>query len=218
MLTVSAALAAPAAQVQAELDAPEGWVLHSEREDLGIVVYSKPIPSLGVTGFMGVKTLAAGVDSDALLDLITDVGRHAEINSALADSTVLERDGDASVYFQVLAAPPLLPVSPRYWISSADATRDIGGQEGHHKRVWNSLPEDALPEVRAEILDRFPRAVPLTATHGSWEMIPSGDGTTLIYRSVGDPGGAVPAGVISLLSGRTLPDTMVVFEQAAREN
>lgn len=216
MVLIPLASAGDPAAVQAELDAEEGWTLHAQHSESGITVYSKPIVAAGVLGFKGIKTLAPGVTSDALLTLITDVGKHDDFNDALEDSVVFHQEGETTEYYQVLKPPPLVPVSARFWLSRGEALRDIDGVEGHHKRIWNSLSPDARPEVRAELSERYPKAMELVSTHGSWEMIPAGDGTTtLVYRSVGDPGGAVPPAMVALMSGRLLPSTMVSFESAA---
>jgi hypothetical protein len=120
-------------------------------------------------------------------------------------------------YYQVMKSPPLLPIAPRYWLNTAVMERDIGGEKGHNRRRWSSLPNDRHPDVHARIQAKHHGAVPLAYTMGVWELDPEADGTTTVrYCSVSDPGGRIPDNLYQGLSGRTLPETIERFEDAAR--
>jgi hypothetical protein len=197
------------------LAAPGGWTVHAPADARGVRVSKKALPSLGAVAWMGEKALDLRVDPDHLMDLIGDVAAHARLSDELAASVVLSGSGPAAEYYQVLKVPPLLPVAPRYWISTATEARDLGGMPGHHRRAWSSMPPGARPAVEAQIRAQFPGAVPLGFTHGTWEVWPAEGALQVRYRTVSDPGGAVPDALAAALAGRALPATILRFERAA---
>lgn len=209
------AIAAPgAAKIQAVLHDDAGWN-HDGNKD-GVTIYTKPMPGSELSAWKGVRI--ASVDAGVLWTLICDVGNHDQVSDMLHETRVLARTGDRTDYYQVSKSPRFVPVSERYWVNYARVSLDMGGTPGHHRRTWNSI-EDTAPyaSVIDGILTRYPDAIRLAATHGSWEIRPLPDGKVEItYRTFSDPGGAVPSSVMDYLSGRSLPNNILQFEEAAK--
>jgi hypothetical protein len=199
----------------AALADPSGWTLHAAADARGVSVWKKTLPALGAVAWQGEKILDPGADPGRMMDRIADVAGHARMSDELAASVLISRGPGVAEYYQVIKAPALLPVSPRFWINAATDERALGGRPDHHRRAWSSLPLGSRPSVEAEILARFPGAVPLGFTHGSWETWPTEAGTRVRYRMVSDPGGSLPDGLASALAGRALPATILRFERAA---
>lgn len=198
------------------LNDDSGWTLHQAEGSNGVAVYAKPVPSLQMTAFKGVKRLAADVDPAHLFDLIVDIAGQKRFSSMLVESRVLASQPDSLAYFQVIRPPSLVPGSHRFWINSSAVDRAVGGERGHFKRSWSVMPATTMGEVRQDILGRYPDAVEVVISHGSWELDPQPDGSVLyIYRTVSHPGGGVPDGLARMLAGRTLPGNMLDFERAA---
>lgn len=209
-----AAARPPAATVQAELDDPAGWTFHREKD--GVKVYGKPIPSMARQGWMGVLKLPADLDPTRLFTVICDIENHENLSDSLEDSKVVRRVNGVVEYFQVMKPPALVPVSPRYWVSRSREQANLDGEAGHYKRAWDSAGPGELADIRAEVNERFPKAIEVV-TSGSWELDPQSDGSVdLVYRTVADPGGNLPESLADNLSGRTLPDNIHRFVKAAR--
>ncbi len=214
-LFLSTALAIPASsRIQEVLQEEAGWSYDGLKE--GVSVYTKDVPGSELSAWKGVRVVQ--VDLDVLWSLICDVGNHDQVSDMLHETVVLARQGDRVDYYQVSRSPRFVPISERYWVNFAVIAEDIGGVKGHHTRTWDSL-EDTTPytQVIEGILTRYPDAIRLAATHGSWELRPRPGGEVeIIYRTFSDPGGSVPGGVMDYLSGRSLPNNILQFEEAAR--
>lgn len=213
MLTVVPAVqAADTADIHKVLLTESGWNHVSTDDDDGLQVYKKHMASLGVDAFMGKKILDPAVNDDTLFQLITDVDNHESFSSNLHESTGLG-GGD---YYQVVKAPKMLPVSERYWFNHASSTRDVGGVSGHLRRTWNTIDSSSYATELGHVTSTYTDAIEIAFTYGMWEIVPNDSGpSTLLYRTVSNPGGDIPAWVMSSLTGRTLPDNMRTFEKAA---
>ncbi len=213
-LIVSIAAAAPSAtQIQAVLHDDAGWQ-HDGVKD-GVTVYTKPMPGSELSAWKGVRV--ARVDAGVLWGLICDVGNHDQVSDMLHETRVLAHEGARMDYYQVSKSPRFVPVSERYWVNYAEVTEGLGGQPGHNRRTWNSVVDTSpYTGVIDGILARYPDAIRLAATHGSWTVRPLPDGQVEItYRTFSDPGGSVPSTVMDYLSGRSLPNNILQFEEAA---
>lgn len=203
--------------VHRALDEERGWRLHKEADERGVTIYAKEIGSLGLTAFKGVKVLDPAVDPAHMFEVVTDIEGQTRFAPLLLESRVVQQTGDSLAYYQVIEPPRMVPGSERYWITTGSIERAYRGRPGHYRRTWSTAPDGALPEVHADLAARYPKGVEVEISHGSWELEPQDDGTTLYtYRTVSHPGGAVPAGVARMLSSRTLPENMLNFEAAAR--
>ncbi len=204
--------AADAADIHKVLLKDSGWSHVSTDDDDGLQVYKKHISSLGVDAFMGKKVLDPAVNDDTLFKLISDVDNHETFSTTLHESKELG-SGD---YYQVVKAPKMLPVSERYWFNHAASYRDVGGVSGHLRRTWHTIDSSAYGTALGHVTSTYPEAIEIAFTYGMWEIIPNDSGpSSLLYRTVSNPGGDIPSWVMSSLTGRTLPDNMRTFEKAA---
>jgi hypothetical protein len=204
-----------ATAVHAAMDAEAGWTRVQERD--GVTVYRKSIPGLDIDAFKGIKTLDPDVDPALMFRLICDVSAHVKYSPALAETGLIQESATGMTYYQVMKSPPLLPVAPRYWVNTAAMEYDVDGEAGRNRRRWSSLPLDQLPEIHARIKEKHEGAVLVAFTHGVWDLDPEPDGTTTVrYYQVSHPGGRIPDSLAAGLSGRTLPNTIERFEDAAR--
>jgi hypothetical protein len=215
-LLLSPALAGPtcdhAGTVQAALDDPAGWEQLDETR--GVVVSRKVVAELGLTAFKGEVVLPADTDTDRVFELLCDPTSHMSVSDNLAASEVLGADGAVLQFYQVLKKSPM--VDQRFWMVHSVIQSDIGGVEGHNKRTWDALAPSLYPTQRAAVSQHFEDATEVTENHGSWELRPRGDGSTLfIYRTVSDPGGAIPDSLFRAVTSRTLPSNMLSFVEAA---
>lgn len=212
LLVAPAVQAANAADIHKELLSDSGWSHVSTDDTDGLQVYKKHIASLGADAFMGKKILDPSVDDDTLFKLISDVENHETFSSTLHESTVLG-GGD---YYQVVKAPKMLPVSERYWFNHAASYRDVGGVSGHLRRTWSTIDSSTYATELGHVTSTYTDAIEIAFTYGMWEIVPNDSGpSTLLYRTVSNPGGDIPSWVMSSLTGRTLPDNMRTFESAA---
>ncbi len=205
------------AAVHRLLDDDRGWTLHKKPDSDGISVFSKAIPSLGLTAFKGVKVLDPAVDPAHMFEIVSNIDGHKRFSPLLVESRVVQQADDSIAYYQVIDPPKLVPGSQRYWINTSRIHRDFGGEPGHFRRAWSTAPAGALVELHTDLAARYPKAIEIEISHGSWELDPQDDGSVLyIYRTVSHPGGSVPTRVAELLSSKTLPDNMLNFENAAK--
>jgi hypothetical protein len=214
-LVLSAATAAPTgAQIQAVLTDEAGWSADGNRD--GVAIFTKPVPGSEIAAWKGVRV--TDVDPMVIWALICDVDNHDRVSDMLHETKVLARKGSRIEYYQVSKSPRFLPVSERYWINYAEMSVNIGGVPGHNLRTWNSVEDvGSYSELISGITTRYPDAIRLVATHGSWEIKPlANGGTEITYRTYSDPGGSVPISFLDYVSGKTLPDNILRFEEAAR--
>lgn len=208
--------AADAADVHKVLLSTSGWTHVSTSDDDGLKVYKKQIASLGAEAFMGEKVLDPGVDDEILFNLIADVANHERVTTNLHESESLSKTSAGEDYYQVAKAPKMLPVSERYWFNRAKNTIDVGGKKGHLRRSWQTIDASAYPTELDHVTSTWPDAIRIPFTYGMWEVVPNDSGpSSLVYRTVSDPGGDIPGWVLSSLTSRTLPDNMRTFEKAA---
>jgi len=217
VLLVASALAADPVAIHAVLDDPSGWSLHAAENDDGVTVYTKHINDLGLAAFKGVLTLPSGVSADDVYALVSDIENHDRHSPHLHESTLIEQEGNQDWFYEVSKSPAPL-IAERYWFNTTVVEKDIGGVDGHHKRAWSSFDaKTKYPDVLKAVEGKYPDAVYVDVTYGAWEWIPQPDGTTvMIYQVVSHPGGNVPGGLYSQISGKTLPDNMMTFVNAAK--
>jgi hypothetical protein len=206
---------APAAVLKILHD-PAGWVVHERSAREGVVVYKKDIAGFRTPAFRGEKTVA--VASDLLFALLVDVGQHVGMSERvpLVLSWVLRTEGDTVDFFQLVDTPVWTMARDRCWFNRAEIKWNVGGEDGRHLLEWRNLEPSQFPETWEKVLALYPGALPIPVNLGSWEVLPLGPNSSrLIYRVVTDPGGRVPANIQEFVTGRTLPDNLLQFEEAA---
>ena len=203
------ALAADREAVHAELADPGGWEVLADED--GVEVARKPIGALSATAWQGTMILADDADPDRMLAIIADVGNHEAFSKSLSESTVLAVEGSLTTYVQVMSAPF---IADRAWISQGEIVQDASGQR---MRRWSSAPMDSYADARAAAEERHGDLVWLPYTYGQWQFTPLGDGRTQVaYRTVADPGGAIPGPLFEAVTRRSLPENLRAFEDRAR--
>ena len=214
----SFALAGPpsGASVQKALDAESGWDVVKLDARGGVDVYKKEVSGAAMPGFKGVKWV--DVDSDVLFEAINDFDRHNGMSDdiPLVKSRVLKRSGNTLHVFAYLDVPGWTLANDRFWFVEATMNYNVGGVEGHHKQTWKKLDESLYPEAVKEAMAMSEKAVLVELNHGSWEVVPEGDKTKLIYRVLSSPGGKIPSGAQEMATGKTLPDNLLQFEAEAK--
>jgi len=208
----------PVAEVLESLHDPSGWTEHRRGAREGVDVYKKDIAGFGVPAFRGEKVVA--VSSDLLFDMLVDFNTHAGMSERvlLTISEVLKTQGNTVEFFQLVDTPAWTMARDRCWFNRAVLNRNYAGEQGRHRQTWETLSPEHYPEYWKGVLERYPRALHLPVSMGSWEVVPLGPKSTLlIYRVIIDPGGHVPNGLQEFITGKTLPDNLLQFEAAALE-
>ena len=216
MSSVALASSLTTASVQKALDSDSGWDVVKLDARGGVDVYKKVISGADMPGFKGVKWVE--VDSDVLFEAINDFDDHDGMSDdiPLVKSRVLKRSGNKLHVFAYLDVPGWTLANDRFWFVEATINYNIGGVEGHHKQTWRKLDESLYPEAVEEARAMSEKAVLVELNHGSWEVVPEGNKTKLIYRVLSSPGGKIPSGAQELATGKTLPDNLLQFEAEAK--
>jgi len=181
-------------------------------------VYKKDVAGFRVPAFRGEKVVS--VSSDLLFDMLVDFNSHAGMSERvpLVISEVLKTQGDMVEFFQLVDTPAWTMARDRCWFNRALIRRNYSGEQGRHRQTWETLSPEHYPDYWKGVLERYPRALHLPVSMGSWEVIPLGPNSTrLIYRIITDPGGRIPDGLQEFVTGKTLPDNLLLFEEAALE-
>lgn len=200
----------PASTIQAALDSDSGWTFVTKSQ--GVDVYSKSVPGLDVPALKGVKEVS--VDATKLFNVIADIPGQTKVNDMLRESAVIKGDDAGFYFYQVLDSP--FPASDRYWVLKGVNLRDIGGVKGHHKQTWELVPTTSFTKVHTAVVDKYD-AVLTPLNYGSWEVEPLGaNKARLTYRVVSNPGGNIPDGAFAWGSEKSLPNNLLVFENAAK--
>ncbi|MCB9742860.1 MAG: hypothetical protein H6741_05110 [Alphaproteobacteria bacterium] len=211
LLSAVALATPPAAEIQAGLDSDAGWTQVTVSQ--GVTVYKKDLPGVEVPALKGVKEV--DVNSDTLFDVIADINGQPKVNDMLRESAIIKEEGPTIWFYQVLDSP--FPASDRYWVLKGQNLRDIGGVDGHHKQTWELLPETSFAKVHTAVKDKYD-AVLTPLNYGSWEVEPLGPNKSrLTYRVVSNPGGNIPDGAFAWGSEKSLPNNLLVFENAAKK-
>ena len=207
---------AKAQRVLDSLHEPSGWSAHRRSAREGVDVFKKDLAGFDILAFRGEKVVAAS--SDVLFDLLVDFRAHVGMSERvpLALSDVLKQQGNVVEFFQLVDTPGWTMARDRGWFNRAIISRNYSGVQGHHRQTWMTLSPEHYPEHWQKVLERYPRVLHLPFSYGSWEVIPLGPSSTrLIYRVITHPGGRVPKGLQEFVTGKTLPDNLLQFEEAA---
>lgn len=198
-------VSAQATALHRVLSDDQGWEL--VRETDGVTISRKSVGTTEMVAWKGEKVFPPGTDGEKVFALLRDTARHTEISPGLIASTIVQQEGDGALYFQVIDAP--VPISDRYWIARSRTERDVGGRPGHLRRSWSTVGPTHATDLRATLQARYPAAVEVPETHGRWDLIPlENGGLRVVYRSLVDPGGAVPQGLANRMAGRSVADNI----------
>lgn len=193
-----------------------GWTVVDPAAGGTVTLRKKLLSTVGRTAWQGERDLDPRLSGAAFYRVLADVEGHQRFVPGLAASVVFEQAGDHAAFYQVLKAPAYTPVADRFWVSEARGWREMAGDPRRFRRAWSSQPAPAHAAARAEVLARFPGAVEVGFTHGTWEVsgAPNG-GLHVIFSVVSDPGGALPKGMAGAVAGHNIPETIRTMEQEA---
>lgn len=222
-LAAAAALPRPAwalsarlnTQVLGELGAG-GWTLVDAAAGGTVTLRRKTLASVGRVAWQGERDLDPRLGGADFYAVLADIEGHRRFVPGLAASVVFEQEGDHAAFYQVLQAPDFTPVADRFWVSEARGYRAIGGDPRRFRRAWSSQPAPAHAAARQQVLERFPDAVEVGFTHGTWELSGAANGGLhVVFSVVSDPGGALPKGMASTIAGHNIPETIRTMEKEA---
>lgn len=167
--------------VDAARAAEVSWRL--DREQDGIVVYTRPVEGSGIREFKGSALVAASVDS--IRALLRDADRFKDWFPNTIESRLLDRDGNVAYQYSVLDLP--WPVSDRDNIFRSQTETDPATG-----RI--SIQVSAAPDYRPE----QPERVRVRHALGQWLLEPVAPRKTQVTFTMHlEPGGGVPQWLIN---------------------
>jgi len=170
-----------------------GWYPVSERG--GLRLYNRAVPGAAVPAAL--VTVRIEVPPARLFSVITDYDRFAEFVPYVVRSRVVHREDGLRRVSQHMRFPG--PLADRHYdIESRDSYTSF--PQEHWRVEWHLVPERDLPASGEA-------GITPTAFTGYWELAPvtGGAATEAIYSLHFDPGGALPAWLVTFAMNRYLP-------------
>lgn len=170
-----------------------GWQVVSERD--GLRLYNRAVPGANVPAALA--RVRIEVPPARLFAVITDYDRFAEFVPYVTRSQVVRREAGLRRVSQHLRFPG--PVADRHYV--IESRDSVTSSPPERWRVeWRLVPETALPEPGE-------KGIAPAAFTGYWELTPiaGGAATNAIYSLHFDPGGALPAWLVTFAMNRYLP-------------
>jgi ribosome-associated toxin RatA of RatAB toxin-antitoxin module len=170
-----------------------GWQAVSERN--GLRLYNRAVPGAAVPAALA--RVRIEVPPARLFAVITDYDRFAEFVPYVVHSRVVRRDAGRRLVSQHLRFPG--PVADRHYvIESRDTVTPLPPERWRVE--WRLAPEKDFPALEE-------KGITPAAFTGYWELTPAAGGaaTDAIYALHFDPGGALPAWLVTFAMNRYLP-------------
>jgi hypothetical protein len=107
--------------------------------------------------------------------------------------------------------------SDRWWVVEQSHNEALARSSGGQVRElgWRSVP-DGESLLNDGAREWAARGVQIATTAGAWLLVDLGDGTTLVeYSAYSDPGGIVPAGVLSRFAAGSVVSTIDAMRRLA---
>ena len=170
-----------------------GWLAVSERG--GLRLYNRAVPGAALPAALARVHIA--VPPARLFAVITDYDHFAEFVPYVVRSRVVHREGGLRRVSQQLHFPG--PVADRHYVIESRDTITSSPQQ-RWRVEWRLIPESDFPEPGEKGI------TPIVFT-GYWELTPvfGGAATDAIYSLHFDPGGALPAWLVTFAMNRYLP-------------
>lgn len=180
-----------------------GWQAVSEHN--GLRLYTRAVPGAAVPAVL--VRVRIEVPPARLFAVITDYDRFAEFVPYVAHSRVAYRDGGLRRVSQHLRFPG--PVAERHYVIESQDKVTPSPRE-RWRVEWRLVAESGSPASGKT-------AVTPNAFTGYWELTPvaGGTATDAIYSLYFDPGGALPAWLVTLAMHRYLPKVIVAVRARA---
>lgn len=181
-----------------------GWQAVSEQN--GLRLYTRAVPGSAVPAVL--TRVRIEVPPARLFAVITDYDRFAEFVPYVAHSRVVYRDGGLRRVSQHLRFPG--PVAERHYVIESKDNVTPSPQE-RWRVEWRLIAESDLPASGKT-------GIRPNAFTGYWELTPAAGGTATdaIYSLYFDPGGALPAWLVTLAMNRYLPKVIEAVRARAR--
>ena len=179
------------------------------------VTESKPVTGLEfVDGVAAGQAWGVGILKAPMEDVwasLYDIEAHPRTMGNVAESHILEREGDRRVVFQRIGLPV---VSDRCLVVSQTVNTAIHEASGGALREVSAVLADRpLPDHIAPLAEG---AVSVELSRSGWLLMDLGDGRTLVeYWVWADPGGRLPAGPVSRFAPGAIRNLMGKLESAA---
>lgn len=173
-----------------------GWYPVSERG--GLRLYNRAVPGAAVPAALA--RVRIEVPPARLFSVITNYDRFAEFIPYVARSQVVYREDGLRRVSQHLHFPG--PLADRHYV--IESRDSIASSPRERWRVeWRLVPEKDLPAPNET-------GITPVAFTGYWELTPSAGGTATdaIYSLHFDPGGALPAWLVTFAMNRYLPQVI----------
>ena len=170
-----------------------GWHAVSERD--GLRLYNRAVPGAAVPAALA--RVRIEVPPARLFAVITDYDRFAEFVPYVTRSRVVRREAGRRRVSQHLRFPG--PVADRHYVIDSRDTVTPSPQD-RWRVEWRLVPEKDLAASGETGI------IPAAFT-GYWELTPvaGGTATDAIYSLHFDPGGALPAWLVTFAMNRYLP-------------
>lgn len=195
LLGTGAAVAEPTglADLDESLILKDGWLPVSERD--GLRLYNRSVPGAGVPAALAHVRIE--VPPARLFAVITDYDRFSEFVPYVAYSRVQRREDGLRRVSQHLRFPG--PVADRHYVIESRDSVTPSPQE-RWRVDWRLVVETNIPSSDNN-------GITPVAFTGYWELTPAAGGmaTDAIYSLHFNPGGALPAWLVTLAMNRYLP-------------
>ena len=170
-----------------------GWQAVSDRN--GLRLYNRAVPGAAVPAALA--RVRIEVPPARLFAVITEYDRFAEFVPYVMHSRVVRRDAGLRRVSQHLHFPG--PVADRHYVIESRETVTPSPQE-RWRVEWHLVPESDSPTSGKT-------GITPNAFTGYWELTPlaGGTATDAIYSLHFDPGGALPAWLVTFAMNRYLP-------------
>lgn len=170
-----------------------GWQPVSERG--GLRLYNRIVPGAAVPAALA--RVRIEVPPARLFAVITDYDRFAEFVPYVVHSRMVYRENGLRRVSQHLRFPG--PVADRHYVIESRDSYAPSPRE-RWRVEWHLVPETNRPPLDGE-------GITPTAFTGYWELTPvsGGAATDAIYSLHFDPGGALPAWLVTFAMNRYLP-------------
>lgn len=107
------------------------------------------------------------------------------------------------------------PLTDRHWVIKLANNTSLAQRAGVLERYWTADPA-ALPGARARTdAAAFDDALAVTTNSGSWLLLEAGTQTLAVYQARLSFGGAVPDGVVDMVTGGGMGDMFTAVSKLA---
>ena len=199
-------VALAAGPTQAQIQGTTSWkeiATKSGKEAGEIKVLQATIA--GIECFRGEAQIS--VPAATLLSVALDAeGATKWSSNDVTEAKILGKTANTVDYFQYLDTPGWTFSADRFWILRANVVRS--GETLSMR--WDRMGEQGgdYKDFYADVMQRHPDAIEPPINVGGWSFTTQADGTLIHYDICTNAGGSIPAGLQTMATKNTLPDTV----------